>query len=146
MNEVENRGSLTPSPPIVQHATTNESYRNAFARAVKAQQEAMRAAAAETVSGEKGNTAEKKKPAIPRHLQDQFLEHTKKIIDDPIQRERHFPDPLAVRRIRVWAGEDLLRHEIKPIVVAALPPWAESHRPFQPWQDPVSGSFPDCEN
>ena len=77
-------------------------------------------------------------PEIPPNLQDGFLEQTKAYLRDPIQRAKHFPDPLAVRRVRVWAGEQLAGHQIKPTVDATLPHWAERHRPFSQWQDPVN--------
>lgn len=124
-----------------------------FARAGKEKRDEMRAAAAEKISDKApvallkkttGNQAGARSQAdapsseIPPNLQDQFLEQAKAYLKDPIQRARHFPDPPAVRRARVWAGEELVDHEIKPTVDAMLPPWAERHRPFSQWQNPVS--------
>lgn len=124
-----------------------------FARAGQEKRDEMRAAAAEKISDKPpvallkkttGNhagarsQADAPSPEIPPNLQDRFLEKTKAYLKDPIQRARHFPDPLAVRRVRVWAGEELVGHEIKPTVDAMLPPWAERHRPFSQWQNTVS--------
>lgn len=124
-----------------------------FVRAEQEKRNEMRAAAAEKISDRPpvallkkttGNQtgakpqADAPSPEIPPNLQDGFLEQTKAYLKDPIQRARHFPDPLAVRRVRVWAGEELAGHNIKPTVDATLPLWAERHRPFSQWQDPVS--------
>ncbi|KAJ6187882.1 hypothetical protein N7519_002790 [Penicillium mononematosum] len=121
-------------------------------RAEQGKRNEMRAAAAEKISDRPpvallkkttGNQtgarsqADAPSPEIPPNLQDGFLEQTKAYLKDPIQRARHFPDPLAVRRVRVWAGEELAGHKIKPTVDATLPPWAERHRPFSQWQDPI---------
>lgn len=140
MNDVERERSLTPS--LLGAESDKEAELRAYAHALKAERDAMQAATRDRVPGEQKKTAERRRSTtdIPPHLQDLFLEHTKSIVEDPVQRERHFPDPVAVRRVRVWAGEDLVGHEIKPTIDAALPPWAESHRPFQEWQDPVSVS------
>ena len=123
-----------------------------FARVRKEKREKMRATAAEKISDKppvallKKTTenqagarsqADAPSPEIPPNLQDGFLEQAKKYLKDPIQRARHFPDPPAVRRARVWAGEELVDHEIKPTVDSTLPPWAERHRPFSQWQNPV---------
>jgi hypothetical protein len=133
-----------PSPSEDDPAETEAKVYNVLAQAAEAQRAAMRAAAAERISdrnpSKPENTSEASSPSpeVPRHLQDEFLESTKAIINDPILRLKHFPDPLAVRRIRVWAGEDLDTHKVKPIVKAALSPWAGVHRPFRSWQDTVS--------
>ncbi|KGO70409.1 hypothetical protein PITC_015220 [Penicillium italicum] len=148
----------TPSPPTTRRKTAAENMVEkvvSFARGGREKREEMRAAAAEKISDKPpvallkkttGNRpgarsqADAPSPEIPPNLQDRFLEQTKAYLKDPIQRARHFPDPLAVRRARVWAGEELVDHEIKPTFDATLPPWAERHRPFRQWQDPVSVS------
>ncbi|CAI7615417.1 unnamed protein product [Penicillium viridicatum] len=145
----------TPSPPATRKKTAAEIMMNkimSFARAGKEKRDEMRAAAAERISDKPpvallkktttGNQAGAKSqdapsPEIPPNLQDEFLEQAKACLKDPIQRARHFPDPPAVRRARVWAGEELVDHEIKPTVDATLPPWAERHRPFSQWQNPI---------
>lgn len=123
-----------------------------FARAEQDKRDEMRAAAAEKISdrppvalkkpigNQAGATpqADAPSPEIPPNLQDRFLEQIRIYLNDPMRRARHFPDPIAVRRARVWAGEELVGHEIKPEVDATLPPWAERNRPFSQWQDPVS--------
>ncbi|KAJ5835148.1 hypothetical protein N7447_001174 [Penicillium robsamsonii] len=148
-----------PSPPATRRKTTAEIGVDnvmSFAEALQQQRNEMRAAAAEKISDKPPvallkkatpnragarSQADAPSPEILPNLQDKFLEQTKAYLNDPIQRARHFPDPLAVRRVRVWAGEELVGHEIKPAVDAILPPWAERHRPFTQWQDPVSASF-----
>ncbi|CAG8887758.1 unnamed protein product [Penicillium egyptiacum] len=145
----------TPSPPATRRKTAAEirvDKAMSFARAGQGKRDEMRAAAAEKISDRppvallKKTTrnqagarsqADAPSPEIPPNLQDRFLEQTKAYLKDPIQRARHFPDPLAVRRVRVWAGEELVGHGIKPTVDAMLPPWAERHRPFSQWQDPI---------
>lgn len=149
----------TPSPPAARRKTAAEIMVEkvmSFARAGREKRDEMRAAAAEKISDKPpvallkkttGNRpgarsqADAPSPEIPPNLQDAFLEQTKAYLKDPFQRARHFPDPLAVRRTRVWAGEELVDHKIKSTVDAALPPSAERHRPFSQWQDPVSASF-----
>lgn len=144
-----------PSPPATRMKTATEAMMNkfmSFARVRKEKREKMRATAAEKISDKppvallKKTTenqagarsqADAPSPEIPPNLQDGFLEQAKKYLKDPIQRARHFPDPPAVRRARVWAGEELVDHEIKPTVDSTLPPWAERHRPFSQWQNPV---------
>lgn len=73
-------------------------------------------------------------------LRDPFLEQAKEICLDRKARRRYFPDPIVVHRARMWAGEDLNKQDAKPNVDAALPPWADTHRPFGQWQDPVRAS------
>ncbi|KAJ5039267.1 hypothetical protein NUH16_009048 [Penicillium rubens] len=149
--------STTSSPPASTQRKTAAEIRvdkiMSFVRAEQEKRNEMRAAAAEKISDRPpvallkkttGNQtgakpqADAPSPEIPPNLQDGFLEQTKAYLKDPIQRARHFPDPLAVRRVRVWAGEELAGHNIKPTVDATLPLWAERHRPFSQWQDPVS--------
>ncbi|KAJ5399207.1 hypothetical protein N7465_009696 [Penicillium sp. CMV-2018d] len=148
----------SPSTPATRRKTAAEIMMNkimSFARAGKEKRDEMRAAAAEKISDKPpvallkktttGNQAGAKSqdapsPEIPPNLQDEFLEQAKAYLKDPIQRVKHFPDPPAVRRARVWAGEELVDHEIKPTVDATLPPWAERHRPFSQWQNVVSVS------
>ncbi|CAI7579436.1 unnamed protein product [Penicillium glandicola] len=148
----------TPSPPASRRKTAAEIRVDnvmSFAGAGQAKRDKMRAAAAEKISdkpplallkkstGNKAGArsqADAPSPEIQPHLQDGFLEQIRTCLKDPIQRARHFPDPIAVRRTRVWAGEELVGHEIKPTVDGTIPPWAERHRPFSQWQDPVSAS------
>lgn len=145
----------TPSPPATRRKTAAEIMADkfmSFTRAGKEKRDEMRAAAAEKISDKSpvallkkttGNQAGARSqahapsPDIPPNLQDEFLEQAKVYLKDPIQRARHFPDPPAVRRARVWAGEELVDHEIKPTVDATPPPWAERHRPFSKWQNPI---------
>ncbi|OQE17115.1 hypothetical protein PENFLA_c025G00142 [Penicillium flavigenum] len=148
--------STPSSPPASTQRKTATEIRvdkiMSFVRAEHEKRNEMRAAAAEKISVRPpvallkkttGNQtgarsqADAPSPEIPPNLQDGFLEQTKAYLKDPIQRARHFPDPLAVRRVRVWAGEELAGHKIKPTVDATLPPWAERHRPFSQWQDPI---------
>jgi hypothetical protein len=149
-----------PSPPTSRRKTASEirvDKVTALAEAVQNQRDEMRAAAAEKVSDKPPvpllkqtqnwagarSQARAPSPEILPNLQDRFLEETKGYLVDPTQRARHFPDPIAVRRVRVWAGEEMAGHEIKPTVDATLPPWAERHRPFSQWQVPVSVSYID---
>lgn len=66
-------------------------------------------------------------------LSDQFFEWTKSLCADKERRLPHFPDPLVVRRVRIWAGEDVTTSGAQPNIAAALPNWADNHRPFHPW-------------
>ncbi|KAJ5513976.1 hypothetical protein N7463_003528 [Penicillium fimorum] len=145
----------TPSPPATRRKTTAEIGVDtvmAFAETLQKQRNEMRAAAAEKISDKPPvallkkvtpnragarSQADAPSPEVLPNLQDKFLEQTKAYLNDPIQKARHFPDPFAVRRVRVWAGEELVGHEIKPTVDAILLPWAERHRPFSQWQDPT---------
>ncbi|EKV06802.1 hypothetical protein PDIG_66930 [Penicillium digitatum PHI26] len=146
----------TPSPPASRRKTAAESMMEtlmSFARVGQGKRDENQEAAAEKISDKPpvallkktttGNRlgarsqADAPSPEIPPNLQDGFLEQTKAYLKDPAQRARHFPDPLAVRRARVWAGEELVDHAIQPIVDATLPPWAERHRPFSQWRDPT---------
>ncbi|OQE46224.1 hypothetical protein PENCOP_c001G04686 [Penicillium coprophilum] len=149
----------TPSLPATRRKTPADIRADnvmTFAEMLQKQREEMRATAAEKISDKPPVALLKKatqnqagailqadapSPEILPNLQDKFLEQTKAYLNDPIQRAKHFPDPLAVRRARVWAGEEVVGHEIKPTVDATLPPWAGRHRPFSQWQDPVSASF-----
>ncbi|KAJ5188803.1 hypothetical protein N7491_005124 [Penicillium cf. griseofulvum] len=144
----------TPSPPTTRRKTASEirvDKVTALAEAVQKQRDDMRAAAAEKVSdkppvpllkktqywaGARSQTRAPSPEILPK-LQDRFLEETKGYLVDPTQRAKHFPDPIAVRRVRVWAGEEMVGHEIKPTVDATLPHWAERHRPFSQWQVPT---------
>ncbi|KAI3113690.1 hypothetical protein CBS147333_2526 [Penicillium roqueforti] len=147
-----------PSPSAVRRKTAAEITVDkvmSFARAEQDKRDEMRAAAADKISDRPpvalkktiGNQAgarpqvDAPSPEIPPNLQDGFLEQTRIYLNDPMRRARHFPDPIAVRRARVWAGEELVGHEIKPKVDATLPPWAERNRPFGQWQDPI-GEIP----
>ncbi|CDM34066.1 hypothetical protein PROQFM164_S03g000790 [Penicillium roqueforti FM164] len=147
-----------PSPSAVRRKTAAEITVDkvmSFARAEQDKRDEMRAAAAEKISdrppvalkkpigNQAGATpqADAPSPEIPPNLQDRFLEQIRIYLNDPMRRARHFPDPIAVRRARVWAGEELVGHEIKPEVDATLPPWAERNRPFSQWQDPI-GEIP----
>jgi len=71
------------------------------------------------------------------NLEDPFFEEARKVCLDRKERVRHFPDPMAVRRVRIWAGEDLNSRDADPDIDAALPAWADTHRPFSLWKDPV---------
>ncbi|KAJ5130622.1 uncharacterized protein N7515_006661 [Penicillium bovifimosum] len=134
------------SPPEDDVAENGAKVYDVLAQAVEAQRVAMRAAAAERISDANQSKPEHTPeasppiPEAPNHLQlqDEFLESAKAIVSDPILRQKYFPDPFAVRRIRVWAGEDLATHKVKRRVNAALLPWAGVHRPFCSWQDTVS--------
>ncbi|KAJ5582276.1 hypothetical protein N7535_000896 [Penicillium sp. DV-2018c] len=142
--ECQEMRKAPPSPPKDDAAENRAKFCQLLAQAAQAQRAAMRAAAAERISD--ANLSKPKDtpvasspiPQEPHNLQDEFLESTKAIVGDLMMRQKHFPDPLAVRRIRVWAGEDLDTHQVKPMVDAALPPWAGVHRPFRSWQDTVS--------
>ncbi|KAJ5795686.1 uncharacterized protein N7518_004226 [Penicillium psychrosexuale] len=146
--------SSIPSPSAIRRKTAAEITVDkvmSFARAGQDKRDEIRAAAAEKISDRPpvalkktiGNQAGARpqagapSPEIPPNLQDRFLEQTRIYLNDPIRRARHFPDPITVRRARVWAGEELVGHEIKPTVDTTLPPWAERHRPFSQWQDPI---------
>ncbi|CAG7955810.1 unnamed protein product [Penicillium nalgiovense] len=151
---MESTSTSSSSPPATRKTAAEIKVDKimSFARAGQEKRDEMRAAAAEKISDRPpvallkkttGNQtgarsqADAPSPEIPPNLQDGFLEQTKAYLKNPIQRARHFPDPLAVRRVRVWAGEELASHKIKPTVNATLPPWAERHRPFSQWQDPI---------
>ncbi|KAJ5960569.1 uncharacterized protein N7479_007719 [Penicillium vulpinum] len=142
----------TRSPPATRRKTAAETRVDETMSFVgQEKRDEMRAAAAEKVSDRPpvallkkttgtragARQADAPSPEILPNLQDGFLEQTKAYLNDPIQRRKHFPDPIAVRRARVWAGEELVGHEIKPTVDATLPPWAEIHRPFSQWKDPI---------
>lgn len=65
-------------------------------------------------------------------LTDPYFENARQICKDETARLKHFPDPVAVRRVRVWAGENLMADA--PINLSdVLPAWPDTHRPFHPW-------------
>lgn len=64
-------------------------------------------------------------------LSDAYFENAKQVCKDKPARLKHFPDPIAVRRVRVWAGENLMA-DAPTNLNAVLPAWPDTHRPFHP--------------
>jgi hypothetical protein len=82
----------------------------------------------------KGRAVEKK-PEEP-DLEDEYFEEAKKLGRDTKKRGQYFPDILGTRRLRMWAGDDTKKGD-GITGTAGLPNWAETGRPFQPWDDHV---------
>ena len=67
------------------------------------------------------------------NLRDEVFETAKEMCLDEQARLTIFPNPVAIRGLRMWAGEDLTAGNVPDLTV--LPAWAGNHRPFQPWNE-----------
>lgn len=67
------------------------------------------------------------------NLRDEVFETAKEMCLDEQARLTIFPNPVAIRGLRMWAGEDLTAGNGPDLTV--LPAWAGNHRPFQPWNE-----------
>ncbi|KAJ5338427.1 hypothetical protein N7452_005155 [Penicillium brevicompactum] len=72
------------------------------------------------------------------NLRDEVFETAKEMCLDAQARLTIFPNPVAIRGLRMWAGEDLTAGNGPDLTV--LPAWAGNHRPFQPWNEPPAGA------
>lgn len=87
------------------------------------------------VSGGSSSTNISHKDRITLGLEPSKSYYTKckKICEDPVERQRYFPAPKSVRRVRTWAGSSI------PASQAAdrkwnLPQNCASDRPFSPFK------------
>ena len=68
---------------------------------------------------------------ITPDFSDQYFTEAKALCADKAKRTEYFPDPDAVRGVRMWSGEDTTANAAN--FDAVLPVWADNHRPFSPW-------------
>lgn len=64
-------------------------------------------------------------------LRDEVFETAKAMCLDKDARAMFLPNPVAIRGLRMWAGEDLAAGNGPDLTV--LPAWADNHRPFHFW-------------
>lgn len=107
----------------------------------KAREQVARAMAQEEASEDKGkgkgreaegDEADSEDEHDVVDLSDPHFEQAQQVCKDEAARAKHFPDPIAVRRVRVWAGENLMA-DGPTNLNAGLPTWPDTHRPFHPW-------------
>lgn len=64
-----------------------------------------------------------------------YYRKSKQICEDPVERQKYFPQPTAVRRVRTWAGSSIPHaHKAALRLNAELPSTMSIHRPFRDFQ------------